>query len=181
MKYPDLVDLIQGDWEEPEEPDDGDDDEDYKKFWNAQKQLYGCLIGAVPSAVKQSLSANAKFNGTKALELLQSRYGVVDANDRASALKRVAGKYIDAGSGISLKDATRQYDKMTEAHTEFTDAGGAPIADELLRTYFFNALPAAYQPIKMAIRTKEYESFDDMVDAFMVQVKAAEDRRHEHP
>lgn len=177
MKYPDLVDLIQGDWEEPEEPDEDDEEakEAYKKYWNAQKQLYGCLIGAVPAGVKQSLSANAKFNGTRALELLQSRFGVVDANDRASALKRVAGRYIDPGSGISLKDATRQYDKMTEAHTEFTDAGGTAIDDELLRTYFFNALPVAYQPIKMAIRTKTYANFDEMVDAFMVQVKAAED------
>ena len=61
--------------------------------------------------------------------LLQQRFGVVDAHDRASALARVSKTYISNGSGISLKDATRQLDRMMEAHSEFTDAGGEALQD----------------------------------------------------
>lgn len=183
MKFPDLIELIQGEWEEPDEPDDDADDEAreaHKRYWNAQKRLYGALVGAVPASVRQALSANARFHGTQALEILQQRFGVVDAHDRSSALKRVQKSYITPGSGISLKDATRQYDRMTEAHTEYTDAGGNELDDELLRTYFLSAFPPAYQPIKMAVRTQVFATFDELAQAFITQVKQAEDDMGDH-
>ena len=117
---PDLVELIQEEWEEPEELDEHSSEEDranYKSYWNAQKRLYGALITAIPAGLRQALSTNARFNGTQALQLLQSRFGVVGAHDRSSALQRVNKSYVTPGSGIALKDATRQKDKMVEAHT----------------------------------------------------------------
>ena len=42
MKFPDLVELIQEEWEEPDEPDANSSDEeraDYKSYWNTQKRL----------------------------------------------------------------------------------------------------------------------------------------------
>ena len=110
MKYPDLVDLIEGDWEEPDAPQDANDAEanDTKKFnlyWSAQRQLYGATVNAVPIGLRQALAASAKWNGVAALNILQTRFGVVDAHDRASALARVSKSYITNGSGISVKDA----------------------------------------------------------------------------
>ena len=98
MKYPDLIDLVEGDWEEPDE----DEEDDYREYWNAQRRLYGAVVNAVPVRLRQALAANAKFHGTNALELLQERFGVVDAHDRASALARVSKSYISNGSGVSL-------------------------------------------------------------------------------
>ena len=103
MKYPDLVALIEDEWEEPDEPAadaDADDRKPYDTYWHAQKRLYGALIQAMPASVRQALAANAKFHGTEALELLKTRFGVVDAHDRSSALARVQKSYITAGSGI---------------------------------------------------------------------------------
>ena len=180
MKYPDLVDLIEGDWEEPDAPadandHDADDTKAFDRYWSAQRQLYGALVNAVPAGLRQALAANAKWNGVAALELLQQRFGVVDAHDRASALARVSKSYISNGSGISLKDATRQLDRMQEAHTEFTDAGGDAVQDEVLKSYFLRAFPASYNQIKMAIRTMTLDSFDELTEAFLRQVKNAED------
>jgi hypothetical protein len=183
MKFPDLVELIQEEWEEPEELDEHSSEEDranYKSYWNAQKRLYGALITAIPAGLRQALSTNARFNGTQALQLLQSRFGVVDAHDRSSALQRVNKSYVTPGSGIALKDATRQKDKMVEAHTEFTDAGGAALDDELLINYFLRAFPATYNQIKMAIRTQEFEGFEDLTEAFLRQVKQAEDDHNDN-
>ena len=183
MKYPDLVALIEDEWEEPDEPAadaDADDRKPYDTYWHAQKRLYGALIQAMPASVRQALAANAKFHGTEALELLKTRFGVVDAHDRSSALARVQKSYITAGSGISLKDATRQLDKMTEAHTEWQDAGGAELDDELLISYFLRAFPASYQSIKMALRTQGLDAFNEVTEAFLRQVKQAEDDNNDH-
>ena len=185
MKYPDLVDLIEGDWEEPDDPADpndtnADDTKLYNRYWHAQRQLYGALINAVPIGLRQALAANSKWNGTQSMQLLQDRFGVVDAHDRASALARVSKSYISNGSGISLKDATRQLDRMTEAHTEFTDAGGTAVDDEILKSYFLRAFPSSYNQIKMAIRTLTLDTFDALTEAFLRQVKQAEDDHNDH-
>ena len=178
LKYPELIDIINGDDEEPDEPAAGADQADidaYSDWWKRNKRVYGALIQAVPTALRTSLSANARYNGLAALAILQARFGVVDASDRAAALKRVSKSYISPGSSVSVKDVTRQYDRMTEAHSEFTEAGGNPIDDELLRTYFMSALPASYQHIKTAIRTQDFDDFDALYTAFLVQVKQYED------
>ena len=62
---------------------------------------------------------------------------------------------------------------MTEAHSEYTAAGGNELDDELLRTSFFSALPASYQHIKTAIRTQDFHDFEDMTASFMTLVMVA--------
>ena len=154
MKYPELVDVIQGDEEEPDENDDPDGN---TEWWKKNKRIYGALIIAVPTSLKTTLSANARFNGTQALEILQQRFGVVDAGDRASALKRVQKSYISPGASVSVKDVSRQYDRMTEAHAEYTSAGGNAIDDEMLRSYLLSSLPSSYLQIKTVLRSSDID------------------------
>lgn len=178
MKYPELIDLVNGDEEEPDEPAANapqNERDAYTEYWKKNKRVYGALIQSVPVALRTSLSANARYNGVRALEIIAQRFGVVDAHDRAAALKRVQKSYISPGAGVSLKDVTRQLDRMTEAHSEYTEAGGNELDDELLRTSFFSALPSSYQQIKTAIRTMTFTDFDEMTAAFLTQVKQYED------
>ena len=130
--------------------------------------------------LKTTLNANARFNGTAALELIRARFGVVDAGDRSSALKRVQRSYISPGSAVSVKDISKQYDRMTEAHSEYVAAGGNELDDELLQTSLLSALPASYLQIKTALRTQVHGSFDDLYTELLKQVKQYEDDVTEH-
>ena len=78
----------------------------YQDWWKRNKRVYGALINSVPTAIRTSLSANARYNGIAALAILQARFGVVDAHDRSAALKRVQKSYISPGAGVSIKDGT---------------------------------------------------------------------------
>ena len=90
LKYPELVDVIQGDETEPEIDDEDDEDQvsANAEWWKKNKRIYGAVLSAVPSSLKTTLDANARFNGIQALEIIRQRFGVVDAGDRSSALKR---------------------------------------------------------------------------------------------
>ena len=103
----------------------------------------------------------------------------MDARDRSAALKRAQKSYILPGAGVSVKDVTKQYDSMTLAHSEYMDAGGNELDDELLRSCFLSALPASYQAIKAAIRTQIFDTFDDLYSTILVQVKQYEDDAEE--
>ena len=176
MKYPELIDVLQGDEEEP----DAADEDAHTDWWKKNKRLYGALVMSVPTSLKTSLNANARFNGIEALEILRNRFGVVDASDRASALKRVQKSYITPGAAVSVKDITRQYDRMTEAHAEYTDAGGNEIDDEMMRSYLLSALPAAYLQIKTVLRSGAAATFDELYNDLLKLVKQHEDDVEEH-
>ena len=171
LKYPELIDLIQGEEDAPAETDI----EARTEYQKKNKRVYGALIQSVPPALRTSLAANARYNGIEALELLKQRFGVVDAHDRSAALKRAQKSYILPGAGVSVRDVTKQYDSMTLAHSEYMDAGGNELDDELLRSCFLSALPASYQAIKAAIRMQSFDTFDDLYSTVLVQVKQFED------
>ena len=177
LKFPELIDVLQGDEEEPEIDDPNDDDQVQANtdWWKKNKRLYGAILQAVPTSLKTTLNANARFNGVQALEVVRQRFGVVDASDRSSALKRVQKSYISPGAGVSVKDISRQYDRMSSAHAEYEAAGGNPLDDELLQSALLSALPASYLQIKTALRTQAHGDFDALYTALLAQVKQYED------
>ena len=77
LKYPELVDIIQGEEEEPDEPGADANQEltdVYNNYWKRNKRIYGAVLLAVPSSIKTTLNANARFNGVQALELIRARF-----------------------------------------------------------------------------------------------------------
>ena len=91
MKYPELIDLVNGDEQEPDEPDaDADQAErdTHSEYWKKNKRIYGALIQSVPVALRTSLSANARYNGVHALQIIAQRFGVVRQTEHSSCVVR---------------------------------------------------------------------------------------------
>ena len=182
LKYPELIDVVQGDEEEPEIDDDDDADQvaANTEWWKKNKRIYGAVLQAIPTSLKTTLNANARFNGVEALNIIRQRFGVVDAGDRSAALKRVQKTYINPGAAVSVKDISRQYDRMTEAHSEYMAAGGNELDDELLQNALLQSLPASYLQIKTALRMQNHANFDALYTVLLQQVKQYEDDVEEH-
>ena len=94
---------------------------------------------------------------------------------------KISHKYIEPNAGICVKDISLQYDSMITAHNEYVGAGAAHLDDEMLRVYFLQSLPAAYDSLKMVIRNTNYATFESLYDGVTKMVKAAEDDQKVKP
>ena len=91
------------------------------------------------------------------------------------AIANVSKSYIDSRASISTKDITRQYDLMTQAHSDYALAGGKQFDDELLQAYLLSSLPSAYENIKLNLRARTFDSVDTLFDALFSMCKQLED------
>ena len=59
LKFPELIDVLQGDEEEPEIDDEDDEDQVRANtdWWKKNKRLYGAVLQAVPTSLKTTLGA----------------------------------------------------------------------------------------------------------------------------
>ena len=90
----------------------------------ADSKLYGLILLAMPAHLKTHLNAHSPYKGTLSMLRLKARFNVSDASDRKGAIANVSKSYIDSRATISTKDITRQYDLMTQAHSDYELAGG---------------------------------------------------------
>ena len=146
---------------------------DVMEKWDKHNiKLYGAIIACVPDWLKTTLFIGAANDGLKALAHLEKEYGSSDPNDRAAAVSRATSKYIDPKAALSEDDLRYQFDQMQLANADIIASGGTPIDDELLKTFFDNALPKPYHHIRQMVRDKAHTTLAAHYAAYMAQVKA---------
>jgi hypothetical protein len=124
------------------------------------RKLYGVIIMAIPPWLATSLHLSHRNDGVGALGEIAKQFDVVNQNDRASAIAKVYGRYIDGKADLSEADLRHQRDSMMVANAEIRRTGGTAFPDELLISVFDNSLPAAYTQIRQLVRRSAHTTFE---------------------
>ena len=76
----------------------------------------------MPEWLKPSIHLKHRDDGVGALRFLGLQFASNDANDRAAAVARLHGRYIDSRSDISEDDLRLQFDSMMVAEADMHHA-----------------------------------------------------------
>jgi hypothetical protein len=102
-------------------------------------QLYGALVSFVSAPLQATLFVSALNDGVAAIKALRDRFGsTTGGGDRAAAMSRVLGRYIDPKAPLSEADVVNQHDKMRLAVADVVAGGGTAPDDLLLISMFEN-------------------------------------------
>ena len=157
---------------------DIDDAKAAQEAWVRQnRRLFGVLITAIPSWLATSLTLSNKNDGVGALKSISAQFDVVNQNDRASAIAKVQGHYIDSKADLAESDLRLQHDSMLVANAEIVRAGGTAFPDELLISMFDNSLPESYTQIRQLVRRSGHATFAAHYDDYRATVRAELDAR----
>ena len=135
-------------------------------------KLYGAILQAVPEYLRTGLYLTHRNDGYAVLESLRNQFDAVDANDHASHMARLQGRYIDGKNDISENDLRRQYDNMMTACAGIIRTKNAVPNQAALIAMFDNALPIAYSQIRQLVRRSQHATFMAHYEDYMAQVRA---------
>ena len=138
-------------------------------------QLYGALVSFVSAPLQASLFVSAMNDGVAAVKALRTRFGSTTGGggDRAAAMSRVLGRYIDPKAPLSEADVVNQHDKMQLAVADVVAGGGTAPDDLLLISMFENSLPSLYSTVRQLVRYKAHTTLSAYYSAVGPKVRAS--------
>ena len=141
-------------------------------FDTENTKLYGAILQAVPDYLRTSIYNDHRNDGIGAVRFLRTSFDSNDANDHASQMARLQGRYIDSKNDIDEADLRLQYDSMMVAKAGIQRTGNVPPNDAAIIAMFDNSLPIAYSQIRQLVRRAGHATFLAHFNDYMGQVRA---------